>query len=71
MYISMQYGHWGITVSKRHDEKDYAPIDTEFFPYPVVNGRGPMDSAATEAAAIAYCIAQGGSPKGPFFKHLG
>jgi hypothetical protein len=32
MYISMQYGHWGITVSKRHDEKDYAPIVPSFSP---------------------------------------
>lgn len=66
-YASIQYGHWGITVSQRHNERDYAPFANEFFPYPV-GTRGPCDSAKTEADAIARLQQLGGTPKGPFFR---
>ena len=67
-HASIEYGHWGITVSQRHDERDYAPFETKFFGYPVVNGHGPCDSAKVEAEAIEYCKQLGGTPKGPFFR---
>ncbi len=67
MTTTIQYGHWGITVSTRSAPHDYAPTACEFFPYPVVNGRGPMDSAETERQAIARCRELGGEVKGPFF----
>lgn len=67
-HTSMEYGHWGITVSQRHNPRDYAPFETKFFGYPVVNGRGPMDSSKTEREAIDYCRTLGGEVKGPFFK---
>ena len=66
MNTTMEYGHWGITVSQRHTKTDYAPSHTEFFPYPV-GARGPVDSAATERNAIARCRELGGEVKGPFF----
>lgn len=66
-HASIEYGHWGITVSQRHNERDYAPFTTDFFGYPV-GTRGPCDSAATEAAAIERLVELGGTPKGPFFR---
>lgn len=65
-YVSMEYGHWGITVSQRRNEKDYAPFATKSFTYPV-STRGPIDSAATEKEAIQYCRSLNGIIKGPFF----
>lgn len=66
MYISMQYGHWGITVSEHINKGNYAPVKTTFFGYPV-GTRGPCDSAKVEAEAIAFCKNLGGEVKGPFF----
>jgi hypothetical protein len=68
MTTTMEYGHWGITVSTRNSPHDYAPTSFKTFAYPVVNGRGPMDSADTERAAIEYCRSLGGEVKGPFFR---
>ena len=68
MHTDMEYGHWGITVSTRRNKGDYAPIECKFFGYPVVNGRGPMDSSKTENEAIEYCRSKNGIVKGPFFK---
>ena len=67
-YTDMEYGHWGITVSTRQNKGDYAPIECKTFAYPVVNGRGPMDSAKVEMEAIEYCLSKNGIVKGPFFK---
>ncbi len=66
MYVSLEYGHWGITVSERVNERDYAPIKTTSYAYPV-GTRGPVDSADTERKAIAHCRSLGGAVKGPFF----
>ena len=66
MDVSLEYGHWGITVSQRHSAVDYAPFATTFFAYPV-GARGPVDSSSTEKAAMAYSRLLGGNPKGPFF----
>lgn len=66
-HIDLQYGHWGITVSQRHQPTDYAPFTTEFFAYPV-STRGPIDSAKTELAAIEFARSLGAEPKGPFFR---
>ena len=63
---TMEYGHWGITVSTRENPHDYAPTFFKTFPYPV-GARGPIDSADTEREAIAYCRRLGGEVKGPFF----
>lgn len=65
-FVSIQYGHWGITISQRHNERDYAPFVTEFFGYRV-GTRGPIDDAIAEAAAIDRLKQLGGIPKGPFF----
>lgn len=67
MYVSMEYGHWGITVSNRQAKTDYAPFAWKSFQYPVGN-QGPIDSASVEAQAIAYCKSLGGEVKGPFFR---
>jgi hypothetical protein len=67
-HVSIQYGHWGITVSQRHSDADYAPFETRHFGYPVINGRGPMDSAQVEKDAMEYCRSLGGEVKGPFFR---
>lgn len=66
MNTTMEYGHWGITVSTRANPGDYAPSACKFFPYPV-GTRGPVDSADTEREAIAYSRSLGGEVKGPFF----
>lgn len=63
----MEYGHWGITVWQRQHETDYAPFYVKSFGYPVVNSRGPVDSAETEEQAMEHCRSLGGIPKGPFF----
>ena len=63
---TIEYGHWGITVATRNSPHDYAPVETKHFGYPV-GTRGPVDSADTERAAIAYCRSLGGEVKGPFF----
>jgi hypothetical protein len=62
----MEYGHWGITVSSRHNKSDYAPFAYKSFYYPV-STRGPINSAKTEKEAIEYCRSLGGEVKGPFF----
>ncbi len=67
MYVCLQYSHWGITVSTRENETDYAPIDIVSFPYPV-GARGPIDSAKTEAEAMAFCVSKGGVVTGPWFR---
>lgn len=64
---TLQYGHWGITVSTRENLSDYAPIATKNFSYPV-GARGPVDSADTERQAIEYCRSLNGEVKGSFFK---
>jgi len=66
MYVTMEYGHWGITVSSRENPTDYAPKEFKYFSYPL-STRGPVNSKETEAEAIAYCKARGGEVKGPFF----
>lgn len=66
----MHYGHWGITVSTRNDPRDYAPVSTDFFPYPVGN-RGPVDCKGIERLAIDHCRSMGGEVKGPFFYREG
>ena len=65
-HATIQYGHWDITVSQRHAPTDYAPFSVKSFPYPI-GPRGPIDSADTERAAIAFFRSLGGEPKGPFF----
>ena len=65
-HASIQYGHWGITVSVRQDERDYAPVKTWIYPYPV-GIRGPIDCAQTEREAIARCRSLNGVVRGPFF----
>ena len=69
MYTSLEYGHWGITVSQRDCKTDYAPFTTKTFSYPV-STRGPINSAETERFAIAYAksIDPNAEIKGPFFK---
>lgn len=66
MQTKMEYGHWGITVSTRNSEHDYAPVTFKTFYYPV-STRGPIKSVATEREAIAHCRSLGGVVKGPFF----
>ena len=66
MTTTLEYGHWGISVSVRKFPADYAPKSCEFFPYPV-GVLGPINSAATERAAIARGRELGGEIKGPFF----
>lgn len=66
MNTTMEYGHWGITVSTRSNPRDYAPTAFKFFPY-AVGTRGPIDDARAERDAIAYCRSLGGEVKGPFF----
>ena len=66
MTTTLEYGHWGISVNTRESSADYAPKSCEFFPYPV-GGRGPINSAAAERAAIARGRELGGEIKGPFF----
>jgi len=58
----MTYGHWNIRVTTT----DGNQTTTQTFPYPV-GFRGPVNSAATEREAIAYCRRLGGEVKGPFF----
>lgn len=70
MQTTMEYGHWGITVSTRANAGDYAPVSLKTFGYPV-GTRGPIDSAATEREAIAHCRSLGGVVKGPFFYREG
>lgn len=65
MKAAMEYSHWGIWVSCFN--KYGQQIGNQFFAYPV-GARGPIDSPAVEQAAMAYCRANGGEPKGPFFK---
>jgi hypothetical protein len=69
-HTSMEYGHWGITVATRDNERDYAPKTFKTFYYPVSNPCGPQDSRKIEAEAIEYCHSLGGIVKGPFFSHL-
>ncbi len=66
MTTTIQYGHWGITVSTRVHKDDYAPIYIKEFGYPV-GTRGPIDDWRTEFLAIQYCRSIGGEVKGPFF----
>lgn len=65
-HVSLEYGHWGITVSTRHSPRDYAPASFKTFYYPV-STRGPINSATTEREAMEYARSLGGQPKGPFF----
>lgn len=54
MFVSIEYGHWGITVSKRHDKNDYAPYECKSFCYPVVNGYGPCETDIVKKEAVNY-----------------
>lgn len=65
-FTTMQYGHWGISVTTRDRRHDYAPVEIKEFPYPV-STRGPLESPLVERMAIAYCRSLGGEVKGPFF----
>lgn len=64
---TIEYGHWGITVSTRQHPTDYAPTAYKTFAYPV-GTRGPINSASVERDAIAYCRSLNGEVKGPFFR---
>lgn len=66
MPATLEYGHWGITVSERNNINDYAPHNTTLYSYPI-GTRGPIDDADTERLAIAHCRRLGGTIKGPFF----
>lgn len=61
---TMEYGHWGITVTTKWDGKI---VEARPFGYPV-GSCGPIDDWQTEQLAIEYCRSLGGEVKGPFFR---